>query len=179
MGTATIRRVPCSELGEPLLEALSALYRAVWRFPVGSERPSRRAQEYLPQHAKLEGFRFLVTLIDERIVAYSYGYTAREGQWTSDQLLAAMGERVRTEWMQPPPFEVVTIAVDPDFQRRGIGSRLLTTLLADLLHRRAVLWTESERQGALNFYARQGWTAIVPEAEIESRWAVVLGKRMR
>jgi ribosomal protein S18 acetylase RimI-like enzyme len=176
---AEIRSLSPRELRGLLLEELGALYRVVWGFPIGSERPHRWAEEYLPQHARSESFRFLLALRDGRIIGYTYGYTGHEGQWTTDQIISALAPEVRAEWIEPRPFEVVTIAVDPGFQRQGIGTRLLTRLLAGLPHSRAILWTEAERRAALAFYSCRGWRAIVSDVEIEGRRAVVLGKRLQ
>jgi ribosomal protein S18 acetylase RimI-like enzyme len=176
---AEIRSLSPTELSRPLLEEVGALYRVVWGFPTRSDRPHRWAEEYLPQHARSESFRFLLALRNGRIIGYTYGYTSHEGQWTTDQIICALDPEARAEWIEPRPFEVVTIAVDPGFQRQGIGTRLLTRLLAGLPHSRAILWTEAERRAALAFYASQGWRAIVSDVEIESRRAVVLGKPLR
>jgi GNAT superfamily N-acetyltransferase len=176
---AGIRSVSPRALSGQLLKELGALYRVVWGFPIGSERPHRWAEEYLPQHARSEGFRFLIALRDGRIIGYTYGYTGEEGHWTTNHIIAALDAEMRAGWMEPRPFEVVTIAVDPGFQRQGVGTRLLTTLLAGLPHSRAILWTEAERRAALAFYAGHGWCAIVSDVEIEGRRAVVLGKRLR
>lgn len=178
MRAATITSLSSQELGGALLEELLDVYRVVWGFSTGSERPRRWADEYLPLHAKSDGFRFLAARANRRLVGYAYGYTAQAGQWTTDQLAAAMDEDARRGWMEPPPFEVVTLGVHPDFRRQGIGSRLLGALVTALPHRRGVLWTEPERGDALAFYARHGWHIVVTAAEIDARQAVIMGREL-
>jgi ribosomal protein S18 acetylase RimI-like enzyme len=59
-----------------------------------------------------------------------------------------------------PGGEVYAIYVDPAFQGRGAGGRMLadaTALLADAGFTDASLWVLSENQTARRFYESQGW----------------------
>ncbi len=58
------------------------------------------------------------------------------------------------------------MAVDPQLQGRGIGSRLLTRAIAHALdHGAAVLWCKA-RLSAVSFYRHNGWYAFSPAFEL-------------
>lgn len=65
--------------------------------------------------------------------------------------------------------ELSVIAVLPEFEGRGIGSRLLTTVegwLASQGKKEHWLWTSSDlKKRAFSFYVKHGW--IVSEAKVD------------
>jgi ribosomal protein S18 acetylase RimI-like enzyme len=90
-----------------------------------------------------------------------------------------MDPGTRREWLDPPHFEVVELHVRPERQRRRIGSRLLTALLASQPHDRALLTADPAKPQPLPFYTKHGWEKLA-----EVRWTpegsprAVLGKRL-
>ncbi len=62
---------------------------------------------------------------------------------------------------EPGVGELETLYVDPDHQRRGIGSKLLraaTETLATMRCAGALLWVAEASEGARAFYELHGWT---------------------
>jgi GNAT superfamily N-acetyltransferase len=63
-------------------------------------------------------------------------------------------------WLESS-FMLVEIAVDPDFQRQGIGGRLHDRLLQGLPHQRAVLSTLQGQTAAHHLYRSRGWIVLL------------------
>ena len=70
-----------------------------------------------------------------------------------------MTAEARAAWLDPPHFEVVELQVRPSTQRRGVGRRLLASLLARQPHDRALLTTHEHGPG-LPFYTGLGWRRL-------------------
>src|SRR5581483_7304192 len=104
-------------------------------------------------HATRDDFVFLGATEQDGLVGFAYGYRGDYGQWWTDRVGAAMDAVTRREWLDPPHFEVVELHVRPESQRRGIGTRLLETLLASQPHDRALLTADPEKPQPLPFYS--------------------------
>ena len=91
-----------------------------------------------------------------------------------------MDEETRASWLDPPHYEVVELHVRPEEQRRGIGSRLLDRLLADLPHAQALLSTQVDNGKARPFYEKHGWQLVVERLSFGPGYApfCVYGKRL-
>ncbi len=66
--------------------------------------------------------------------------------------------------------EICVVAVSPDYEGRGVGSRLLLAVeswLYSLGWKELWLWTSSDTQKrAFSFYARRGWTVSEKKEDI-------------
>jgi GNAT superfamily N-acetyltransferase len=147
---------PCDPLA-----CLDAVYE-VFCLAQGVEGPRQRAwrDEHLPHHAARSDFDFLAARAsDGELAGIVYGYTGAYGQWWTDRIAAAMGARARAAWLDRPHFEVVELQVRPSAQRRGVGRRLLTSLLARQPHERALLTTHEHGPG-MPFYTLLGWRRL-------------------
>lgn len=114
----------------------------------------------LPEHTARAGFRFVGALTGaEVLVGFAYGFTSRPGQWWYDVVLAGMPADLAATWLAEP-FQFTEIAVDPDFQGRGLGSRLHDALLEGLPQRRAVLSTLQADTAAHRLYVKRGWVLL-------------------
>jgi GNAT superfamily N-acetyltransferase len=122
---------------------------------------------------------FLVAREAGELVGFGYGYTGSYGQWWTDHVSRSLSERQRTEWLDPPHFEVVELHVRPARQRGGVGSRLLAQLLSRQPHDRALLSTQRGSRKARSFYAKNGWSELAA-VDFGSGYPpyLVLGKRL-
>jgi ribosomal-protein-alanine N-acetyltransferase len=81
-------------------------------------------------------------------------------------LVAAVGARVvgyAGMWVIPPEAHITTIAVEPEYRRRGIGERLLVALLEaaqDMGASRVTLEVRESNQIARTLYEKYGFEAV-------------------
>lgn len=71
------------------------------------------------------------------------------------------------------------MAMLPEFQGRGLGKALMTTIcrrLRDLGHERAYLHTSAARRPAIRLYLNFGFEPIIRKAEEKSAWQEILGE---
>jgi N-acetylglutamate synthase-like GNAT family acetyltransferase len=71
-----------------------------------------------------------------------------------------------SDWEGEPAYQLRGMAVDPAFQRQGIGSQILLEI--DRITRespRKILWANC-RTPAIPFYLKHGWRAVSEEFEI-------------
>ncbi|HEY1369417.1 MAG TPA: GNAT family N-acetyltransferase [Gaiellaceae bacterium] len=115
----------------------------------------------LPAHIEREGFRMLGAFADDRLAGFAYGYHGAPGQWWYERVAAALDRNGRTRWLGDGYFELVELAVDPEFQRRGIGGRLHDTLL-EPERGPALLSTQVDNGPARRLYFGRGWELVVP-----------------
>jgi ribosomal protein S18 acetylase RimI-like enzyme len=160
-------------------EAAALHARAHGRVPHGARAREFRDQT-LPRHAERADFRFVGAFSGGTLVGFGYGYTGRPGQWWHDRVAAAMDEEARARWLDPLPFELVELAVEPELQSRGIGARLLAALLDGLPHARALLTARRDDERVQRFYARHGWAVVVDELRFGAEFPVysVLGREL-
>lgn len=137
------------------------------------------ARERLPRHVGREDFLFLVAREAGELVGFGYGYTGSYGQWWTERVALALGAEQRSEWLDPPHFEVVELHVRPSRQRSGIGSLLLAQLLTRQPHDRALLSTQRGSRKARAFYRKNGWSELA-EVDFGTGYPpyLVLGRRL-
>ncbi len=158
------------------------IYRTVFALPPYSEPPEMAdafRQRLLDEHARRDGFRFLVALHDSRMIGFAYGYHSAPGQFWHDNVREALDQNVAADWMEDA-FEFVELAVLPNYQGSGTGSRLQEELLHDLPERTAIATTVRDDNPALGFYLRRGWKPLrddfyFPGVEIPQ---VIIGRRL-
>ena len=160
------------------LPELVDVYRAAFTVAPYDEDESSVARfrdEQLPRHAEREGFRCVVAREDEQIVGFAYGYTGRRGKWWTDYVAERVPQELADEWLDGH-FEFVELAVDPGYQRRGIGGALHDALLAGLPHAHALLSTWRDEVPARRLYLTRGWTVLQEELDPSSS---LLGLNLR
>jgi|HigsolmetaAR206D_1030411.scaffolds.fasta_scaffold12984_2 Acetyltransferases len=133
--------------------SLIDLYQRVW------SRTGSDFAERFQRHRSYPGFRCLVALRDEQLVAFSYGYQSQEGQYYNGLLARALGPELSQKWLSDC-FELVELAVEPSVRRQGLGAQLCQRLLADLPYRTAILTTQTNNEAARALYTRLGWQAL-------------------
>jgi GNAT superfamily N-acetyltransferase len=84
-----------------------------------------------PKHVSWPGFRLFMAAVDGHPVGFIYGYNSLPGQWWHDQVLDALVAAGHESWVENA-LELAEIAVLPQFQGRGIGTRLIDAYLVDV-----------------------------------------------
>ena len=116
----------------------------------------QRAPEYVVQrreimHAHLvrRGFAAVGAFDDDSagLVGFGYGYRGRAGEWWHDVVAKALGRDVAKQWLTDA-FELAELHVDPAYQHRGIGRRLIEQLLTDAIGSTVVLSTHDRESAA-------------------------------
>lgn len=146
------------------LDALMGVYQAAMGV-AAVQLPGRRT--IMKAHAANPGFRALVVTAppgDGAVIAFAYGFHGGSGQWWHDlvrsALVARWGQGVATEWLDDS-FEVAEVHVHPEYQRRGIGRRLLFRLTGGRTERTAVLSTMDTNSPARRLYRSLGFTDLL------------------
>jgi GNAT superfamily N-acetyltransferase len=167
-----------------VIDDIAAVYRAAFSAPPHEETEAdarRFAEDVLPRHSERESFRCVVALDgSDRVIGFAYGYTGRPGQWWHDTVADAMGLEKDAAWLAEP-FEVVTLAVMPDRQGKGIGGKLHDALLHGLPHRRAVLSVLHGESPALSLYRGRGWVELLDDLVFPggSKRMLVMGRLLQ
>jgi len=162
------------------LEAVFDIYCAALGAPPAARETLAWRDDILPRHATRADFDFLGAREGGDLVGFAYGYTGEYGQWWTDRVAGALEDAKRAAWLDGPHFEVVELHVRPDWQRRGIGTRLLEALLARQPHDRALLTADPVRPQPVPFYAKHGWQSLADVELVPGSGArVVLAKRVR
>lgn len=147
------------------LEQLAAIYGAAMGAHA-DELPSRIA--IMERHAGNPGFRALVVSSPDHPgpVAFSYGFRGSPGQWWHDVVRAGLGAaagwQVAAGWLDDV-MEVAEVHVDPAYQARGIGRRMLLELTRDRPERTALLSTRDALTPARRLYRSLGFTDLLTD----------------
>ena len=152
------------------MPGIVSIYRAAFDGPPYGEDAagSESFAAHLRFHSLRAGFRFFAARClgsDEcqesaRLVGFSYGYTGGPGLWWFDLVSTAIDPEIYNTWMTDY-FEVVELAVDPQYQGLKLGAGLHDRLLAGLPHHTAVLSTIQFETTALQFYRKRGWVSLL------------------
>ena len=98
------------------------------------------------------------------VIAFAYGFHGGRGQWWHDLVRSALisksGHAAAIEWLDDS-FEVAEVHVHPEYQRRGIGRRLLYLLTGGRAERTAVLSTMDANSPARRLYRSLGFTDLL------------------
>jgi GNAT superfamily N-acetyltransferase len=159
------------------LDSLIGVYAAAMNVPA-FQLPGRRA--VMDAHAVNPAFRAIAVTWPgdgmrhgqtpgpggEVIVAFAYGFHGAKGQWWHDLVRSALtvrfGRRAAGAWLDDS-FEVAELHVHPEFQKRGIGRRLLYRLTDGVPERTAVLSTMDAATPARRLYRSLGFSDLLTE----------------
>jgi len=116
----------------------------------------------LHEHMQRAGFRMVAAEagMSGTLVGFAYGYTSLPDQWWQLSVRPALSAEDAARWLDDS-FQLVEIAVPPEYQGRGIGNRLHDVLLRGLPHCCAVLSTLSAETPAMRMYQRRGWVTLL------------------
>lgn len=111
-------------------------------------------------HTVNPGFRALTATVDGTLAGFCYGFHGTPGQWWHDRVRFALGQPGAGEWLADC-LEVAELHVLPEYQGRGIGSRLLRDLTTGRSERTAVLSTRDSETVARRMYRGYGFTDLL------------------
>lgn len=165
-------RVELSARTDDVLE----VYAAAMEVPRAA---ARTRKGILLSHLDRRGLKAVAASEGDRLVGIAYGYVGEPGQWWRDHVAAAMPARTAEVWLSSA-FEVCEFHVRPELQGRGLGRDLLTTLLADVGTRTAVLTTPDHETRARRFYRAGGWQDLAVDLRFpgDPRTFAVLGLQL-
>jgi GNAT superfamily N-acetyltransferase len=137
---------------------LSAVYQEVYAEPPYNSGPlfdPRRFDERTRRQAERDGFTLVTARrTDHELIGYSFGLRFAEGIWWSGDATPPP-----SHILSQPKFAVIELVVRRPFRGRGLGRRLLDTLLAGRTEPFAVLTSYADAP-ARDLYRRWGWTQI-------------------
>lgn len=154
----------------PLGEALYAVIdRAFRRPPHPGVEPRGEFRETWERHLSRSDFLLLTTgdAAHGGLVGFLYGYRGRPGTWWFDRVTAALDGETRERWLSDA-FEIVSVAVAPEFGGRGHGTALLRKALNIAPTSTAVLSTYRDRNPAVRWYLREGFRVLHPGLALSS-----------
>lgn len=163
MGCVEIASVASSDIAT-IVDQLVDVYRGAFTVSPYSETEDdvqHFASETLPRHAARDGFRLVVARDEQEgpVAGFVYGYHGEPGQWWYNIVSAALEPDLIARWMADY-FELVTLAVAPRAQRRGIGGRLHDEILDGHRWRHTMLTTLQQETPALRLYRGRGWQVV-------------------
>lgn len=156
----TVRRLGRSE-AVARASRVAEIYRAA--LGAQAEPTSHFAKTFRSCMETYDGATVLAGLdsADGELVGFLYGFDLQRGHWWPQQVEPSLREAGHSDWLEDC-FELVELEVDPVWQGRGIGTRLLTQQLSEMPHRRALLATDPDGR-ARGLYQRMGFVDLVPD----------------
>jgi GNAT superfamily N-acetyltransferase len=116
-----------------------------------------------------------------RLVGVTYAVPGRPGHWWHDVVRAALPAAAARDWLTDV-IEIVELHVRPEWQRRGLGRRLLHAVLENATQRTAALSAlDDPSLPARRLYAEEGFEPLLTGFRFPgglTRYAV-LAKRLR
>jgi ribosomal protein S18 acetylase RimI-like enzyme len=165
----SIEAVPTATLLGTLRRRVVDVWATAHELPRASPTRDEFGRTRLSRHASRNDFRFVGAFAEDRaLVGFVYGYTGAPGQWWADRVARALDRAQRRRWLDRGHFEFTELAVDPDFQERGIGSRLHDRVLEGLPHERAMLSALADNARVVAFYRRRGWEVVLDRLRFEA-----------
>jgi ribosomal protein S18 acetylase RimI-like enzyme len=146
-------------------EHVAATYRTAFA-PPPYLRTERNVQEFLVSfevHQREPGFQFLgaFTGNPEQLIGFAYLRRCLPGQWWHNAVAPPLRQAGLDFWLDDS-YQLVELAVHLGYQRRGIGSDLLDTLIAALPGERLLLSTSAAETPAARLYVERGWQTLLP-----------------
>lgn len=117
-------------------------------------------REIMSAHVTRPGLVAVLARVDDQLVGFGYGYRGRSGDWWHDVVAGALGRDRAREWLSDS-FELAELHVHPDHHGRGIGRRILTTVLEHAVGGTVVLSTHDWESPARRLYRSVGFTDLL------------------
>jgi ribosomal protein S18 acetylase RimI-like enzyme len=164
----------------PLFEGAISVYGDAFARPPYNDPD--RGQEIRARihenHAERDGFAGFIALSDEdEVLGMIYGYKGEAGQWWHDAVARAVDRETARTWFTDT-YEVVEVAVHPDYQDRGVGAALVRRLLEGRTEATSVLSTRSDSRAHI-LYSRLGFE-VINEMRFSpgGAWFYIMGTRL-
>jgi len=152
----TVRQVDTPEFSASVVAAAQIYGEAMRRPP---ELVVQR-REIMASHVVRPGFVSAFARADGNLVGFGYGYRGRAGDWWHDVVAKGLGRRSAKEWLTNS-FELAELHVHPEWQGRGLGRQLLTTVLASAVGETIVLSTHDRESPARALYRSVGFVDLL------------------
>jgi len=126
--------------------------------------PGRR--ELMRRHASHPSFRALHARAQAEgpVIGFAYGFHGQSGQWWYDAVWTALAGTIglpeTASWLADC-LEIAEVHVHQDYQRAGIGSRMLMAMTSGRSERTALLSTPDRESTARRLYRRVGFRDLV------------------
>jgi GNAT superfamily N-acetyltransferase len=136
-------------------------------------------REIMASHVSRPGFVAVLGRDGDEVVGFGYGYHGRAGDWWHDIVARALGRHDARTWLSDC-FELAELHVRPDHHGRGIGRRILETVLAEARGTTVVLSTHDRESPARQLYRSVGFVDLLAGFVFpgSSEVYVVMGKRL-
>ena len=146
-----------------LLESAISCYTEAFSLPPYSD--PNRGREVLTRlqttHRQIAGYRAFIAVKStarETAVGLCYGYKSQSGQWWHETVRKQLDKSLLPTWFDTA-YELVEIAVLPSEQGQGIGTQLISTLLAKRPEPGCLLSTRIDSR-AYQLYERLGFSVL-------------------
>ncbi|PSQ20726.1 hypothetical protein BRD04_07525 [Halobacteriales archaeon QS_9_67_17] len=140
---------------------------------IHDEQPASAAPRFR-RHGRDDSYRGRVVVDDGDVIGFAYGCDSKPGGQYHRLLRDALSEPVSSWWLADA-FEIVELAVAPGTRRRGLGTRLIETILDGTDRRTAVLTAKRHDECARGFYDATGWTPLHEPFVVRGVELAVLG----
>lgn len=94
------------------------------------------------------------------LAGFSYGFEGAQGEWWHDRVRGNMSSDMAMQWMTDS-FEMAEVAVDPDFQGRGVGAVLVSELKRNTKASTVLLTVRIDNLKARKLYDRMGFVVLI------------------
>ncbi|KKZ92821.1 GNAT family N-acetyltransferase [Bacillus wiedmannii] len=117
--------------------------------------------ERIRRHIGYTDFKGIVAINDENeVIGFTYGYRSLEGQYYNQLMREVLNREQVDQWLEDC-FEFVELAVDPQYQNEGLGTKLHNELLEGISNRTSVLTTQINNEKARSLYERLDWVDVL------------------
>jgi ribosomal protein S18 acetylase RimI-like enzyme len=178
----SIEAVPTATLLGTLRRQVVDVWASAHELPRASPTRDEFGRTRLSRHSSRDDFRFVGAFAEDgALIGFVYGYTGAPGQWWYDRVARALDRAARRRWLESGHFEFTELAVHPDFQERGIGSRLHDRILEGLPHERAMLSALADNTRVVAFYRRRSWEIVLDRLRFEAGRPefTIMGRELR
>ncbi|GGY01560.1 GNAT family N-acetyltransferase [Streptomyces minutiscleroticus] len=128
-------------------------------FGLGADEIAVRRQIVL-RHLAFPGARALgATTADGRLVGFVYGMPNDRGHWWSTVVEPYLRGQGHEDWLDDS-FVITELHVHPDYQNRGVGRALITTITDGAAQPRSILSAIDVESPARGLYRSLGYTDL-------------------
>lgn len=163
-------------------EIYSVIYLSFQELPHPSVQSKEEFMVSWEKYITREGF-MLLSLRDLKhgvLKGFLYGYRGQPETWWFDTVTRALSKSDINHWFSNA-FEVVSVAVVPEFRGQGFGTLLLRKINEISSTRTLVLTTYRDQNPAVRLYHRKGFQDIHPGLSLSTgnKPMIIMGRDIR